>query len=609
MTGVPDALRPGRWFGIIAVVLVATLAAAGWVQWRQDRLLGAAVRGSDYLQVTFNQLQIEYLRLRSAWLAAEQLGERNPLQLRYDIFVSRVDLLQTDAARALLLERPDFGETHRSLREFVARADQLLGPATSGPLDRAALVALQADLEALDAPLQSLSLVAAHRLAEQLSVRSAAIRQYNRVAIALTVLLSVTTVLFGLLAMAQLRRLDGRRREQEALAASLGEARRAAEVASEAKSTFLANMSHEIRTPFHGLLGMLSLLRETQIDGRQRDFLRTATESADHLLAILNDILDMSKLEAGSLGLAPAPMNVARLCDDVRALMQPAIAHRGLAFAVEVDAALPRSTLADVTRVKQVLFNLLSNAIKFCDAGKVSLVARRRGDLAEFVVADTGIGMDEATLARLFQRFTQGDASRSRRHGGTGLGLEISRNLARLMGGDITVTSRPGRGSEFVFSLPLAASLDAEPVPAPAALPSAVQRRLEVLAAEDHPVNRIYLTALLERMGHVGEMVENGAEAVDAFRHRAESGPAFDLILMDVHMPTLDGMAATERIRAMNDAGARVPIVALTADVFPETRERCTVAGMDEVLAKPVGLEQLSAAIARVMEARGAVPH
>jgi CheY-like chemotaxis protein len=257
--------------------------------------------------------------------------------------------------------------------------------------------------------------------------------------------------------------------------------------------------------------------------------------------------------------------------------------------------------MADATRVKQVLFNLLSNAVKFSDRGAVVLEVQRRADahgrpLLAFVVTDTGIGMDEGTLSNLFNRFVQGDGSRSRRHAGTGLGLEISRNLARLMGGDITVRSRVGEGSSFTFELPLVEPKAGAAAAVATGSETAPARTLDVLVAEDHPVNRQYMAALLESMGHRAHFTTNGEEAVQAARERA-----FDVILMDLHMPGLDGVGATRAIRALSrPEAATVPIVALTADVFPETRERCLVAGMNDFLTKPVSPQKLATSLRRL---------
>jgi CheY-like chemotaxis protein/two-component sensor histidine kinase len=350
---------------------------------------------------------------------------------------------------------------------------------------------------------------------------------------------------------------------------------------------------------------MLSLLRDTGLNARQVDYLRTATESADHLLTILNDVLDMSLLESGRLSLSEEPVDLRDLLREVEALMRPQAQAKSLALHIDAAPGVPEKARADRTRVKQILFNLLSNAVKFSDRGVVVLDLHRSAvddgsEVLDFVVTDTGIGMDEATMQRLFRRFSQGDESRSRRHGGTGLGLEISRSLARLMGGDVTVKSVPGEGSSFTFRLPLQLVTSA---PRPAALLQAAadtsgsgMGSLRVLVAEDHPVNRQYMAALLEGMGHQAFFAGNGLEAVHAIREQR-----FDIVLMDLHMPLLDGVGATLSIRALPDgAAATVPIIALTADAFAQTRERCLMAGMNDFLAKPVSPERLSAMFRRL---------
>ena len=613
-TAVPAARRARSYtlLGVLGLVLALALAAVAVVQARQFQLLRQSVAyQDDYVVLSLYQMETEYLRLREQWALAMAQGDdfdRDALQLRYDIWVSRVGLLHSERAIRLMVGNTDFQAPLRQIQDFIADADRMLAVPRQRPFDATGLAEFKPGLLTLGEPIHSMSLSAAHHVAQQIAARNDAVRRHNQVGLALTVFLSLLVLAFGVLAMRQMRLLGIRQRELVDLTGRLREARRQAEAASEAKSVFLANMSHEIRTPFHGLLGMLSLLRETGLNARQADYLRTATESADHLLTILNDILDMSLLESGRLALTEEPVNLRDLLREVEALMRPQAQLKSLALHMDADPGVPELVRADRTRVKQILFNLLNNAVKFSDRGVVVLDLRcvqavDGSEQLEFVVTDTGIGMDQATLDRLFKRFSQGDESRSRRHGGTGLGLEISRSLAQLMGGDVTAHSVPGEGSSFTFRMPLR-------VVAPAAPPRPIARTagdggglaaLRVLVAEDHPVNRQYMAALLEGMGHQTFFAGNGLEALEAIRVQA-----FDIVLMDLHMPLLDGVGATLAIRALPDgAAATVPIIALTADAFAQTRERCLMAGMNDFLAKPVSPDKLAATLRRLFGAGG----
>ena len=591
------------WLVIVGAALVVVLLAVAYVQWRQYKLLdNTAQFQHDGLGWSFSQLETEHLRLRNEMQKA--LDDSRPfdaaaVQLRYDIFVSRIGLVDHARAQRVMLKEPIYGPALSKVRDFVLQADHFLGEAPEQPLNRAAVVQLLPQIDSLGVPLHDLALSASHLLYERATLRNDAVRKHSQLGFALTLFQALLLLVLGVVVLRQLRASTRRRSSLEAIAESLSAARLEAESANRAKSAFLANMSHEIRTPFHGMLGMMSLLQDARLTPQQAGFLETAKQSANHLLSILNDILDISQLETGKLQVAPEPVDLLQLIDEVGALMRVQAQAKGLSMRVAVSPEVPRWVQADGTRVKQILFNLLSNAVKFSNSGGVelSVCVSTTGGL-EFIVTDTGIGMDKTTLARLFQRFMRADESTSRRHGGTGLGLEISRDLARVMGGDITVRSTPGAGSTFTVSLPLQ---PAEPAQAGRAAPAVVAgaepgaaRRLRVLVAEDHPVNRAYLEAVLDKLGHEAVFSEDGDGAV-----RAMQAQAFDVVLMDLHMPGMDGFAAARAIRAMPGPRGRVPIVALTADAFREARDRAREAGMDGFLTKPAHLPQLRDVLAR----------
>ena len=597
------------WFVACGVLLVASLLAAFIVQARQQALLDQAVQGQDdYLVLNLYQLETEYLRLRERWRQAsgEPASARDELQLRYDIFISRIGLLQTDRAQRVLSESPEYGSALRAMRDFVDRCDLYLGQSAQAPFSAASMQALLVDLEALDAPIHQMLLAGAHRVAQQVTTRNETIAQHTLVGLALTAFLSAMVGLFGYLALRRMRQLDDSRRAIQAMANNLDEARELALRASQAKSEFLTSMSHAIRTPFHGMLGMLSLLRETKLEPRQHELLRTAIDSADHLLSLLNDIVDLSKLEAGTLTLQPSEVELAALLHEVERLMRSAAAAKALTLTTEVDTALPARVRLDATRLRQILYNLMANAIRFTERGAVTLRCRHTSDAAggpmlQIEVVDSGVGMSADTVQRLFERShllerTHGRDARQ----GTGLGLEISYRLAQLMGGDIAVESTLGQGSVFRVRLPLdaVAEPDADAQAAAAVAQAASPRARRVLVAEDNAVNRLYLAALLERMGHGAHFVENGLEAVQAVQEHA-----FDIVLMDVHMPVMDGIAATEAIRRLDAQTASLPVVALTADAYADTRTRCLAAGMNDVMVKPLGMPELQAQFHRLFGA------
>ncbi|MCJ2009131.1 PAS domain-containing protein [Methylobacterium sp. J-092] len=397
-------------------------------------------------------------------------------------------------------------------------------------------------------------------------------------------------------------------------------ARAEAERASEAKSDFLAAMSHEIRTPLNGILGYADmLLDETHLRAEDRHRLELIQGSGAALLTVVNDILDFSKIEAGQLTLDPVSFPLVSVIDNTVSIVRGGALKSNLRIETRIDLDLPAFVLGDASRLRQVLLNLLNNAVKFTPVGSVTLVVRRersgaRGHDLRFEVTDTGIGINSAQQDRLFKRFSQVDGSISRRFGGTGLGLVICRHLLSLMGGEIGVSSREGVGSTFWFTLTLppgeetgvAAATSAAPATDPAG------RAVRLLLAEDVPLNQELACAVLEAQGYVVDVVEDGAEAIVAVEAAVKQGRGYDLVLMDVQMPVMDGLTATRHIRALASPAREIPIVAMTANVLPKQIEDLRAAGMDDHVGKPFRRADLYATIARwtgpQREARPAAP-
>ena len=352
------------------------------------------------------------------------------------------------------------------------------------------------------------------------------------------------------------------------------------------KQQFLANMSHEIRTPMNAILGMTNLTLDTKLSKKQKDYLDGVKNSAEGLLVIINDILDLSKLEAGKLELEHIPFEVRKLAEEVHTTLRFKAEDKGLAFPIEIDPLVPPFVKGDPSRIRQVLLNLCGNAIKFTDTGHVNLKVYAKDDNLAFSVSDTGVGIAKDVQNKLFESFQQADKSTTRKYGGTGLGLSISKTLVQLMRGDLSLTSEPGVGSEFVFSIPLEKATESEVQSRGPEISFDLEglKGLRVLVAEDNKYNQIVVLDTLQHLVDevTVDIANNGRVALDMIQQKD-----YDLVLMDSDMPEMDGREATRRIRALDSAKKDIPIIALTSSVLASEISKCLEAGMNDAISKP----------------------
>jgi len=389
-------------------------------------------------------------------------------------------------------------------------------------------------------------------------------------------------------------------------------AKEAAEAASRAKSEFVANISHEIRTPVHGLLGMVALMEHEEDPQRRKELFESARHSGQILIGIVDELLSLSKMEAGALQLDPVPLDIARMVAAVVAVVSVQAGQKGIELESRLGHDVPRLVLADPVRLRQVLINLTGNAVKFTEQGKVLVAVERLAgsDISarlRFSVRDSGIGISSEDSDNIFEPFFQVDGSSTRAFGGTGLGLAICRRMVEFMGGEIGVESEPGEGSEFWFILNLDLSRGEQAVEERPAVPAVGESRttactyMRVLLVEDNPVNQKVAQAFLEKLGFLVETAGNGQEAFDKFL-----AAEYDIVLMDLHLPVMDGYEATRSIRAHErDAqagGPAIPIIALTASASDEERQACLDAGLNDFLTKPYSKRELEVVLNRCLD-------
>jgi len=591
-------------FAVSVFIALATVVLLGFEWTQKQALQEQASQRVDSVTAPAFLLDREYLRFVNAlelYLNSRTPPSADDVRTRLDILLSKAETVRESPGSAMLLANAQAAQSVAQMVSFANRAELAL---SGGKPDLPRLRLLLTEMQAFAAESLAMGNAADLLGAKLLEQQTRDLLLQNS---QITWLTLAQLLLLSLVASGLVWRYRVQQREEKALKAlneELRQAQQEADSANLGKSLFLANMSHELRTPFNGVMGLLSLLAKTPLNAEQAEWVKIANDSAGHLLLLLNDILDMSALESGNISLRLQPLHLPEFLRGIEAMFQPLALQKNLRFEMHNEVQGDVWLESDSTRQRQILFNLITNAIKFTEQGQVTLTVRAVQDALdkpwlEMAVQDTGIGMDEAALGQVFQRFFQVDSSLSRKFAGAGLGLQISHSLAQRLGGDINVQSQLGVGSVFTVRLPwVVLQAPVEPVAhlEPAVESSRPHRSARILLAEDHPVNRKFMSILLERLGYEVTFCENGELAVDALH-----SDDYDLVLMDIHMPVMDGLTATRKIREMAPHKSRIPIIALTADVLQEARDQAQAAGVNAFLAKPVKPEELAPLIAQML--------
>jgi len=588
-----------RLFDVAVIALAGVSVVLGFVVVATFTTLGARHRAVE-----------ESVREDAVWAAyqldreVKRLGQvirhnqRSPsaagqaeVKLRYDILYSRTGVLTSEHYAAKFGEDAELGSLAREARSRILQfAPAIDAPDFGGSAKLATLAAELDAMEAVTERLLNVSNLAQSRI--RVRDRTESKVAYDRLALAMTALI-VSLILIVIHVGIQLSHIRKSRRRFERLSIENADAARRAEAGARAKSIFLATMSHEIRTPLNGIIGMADLMREAPMGADQLSKLSVISDCSDTLLALIDDILDFSKLESGAVEFERAPFELGSVCDAVANVM----GQRALEKGIELKVTHPKMLVTtDATRLRQILFNLVGNAVKFTDHGSISLNCEVDGDgRLHVTVEDTGIGTSSEARDRLFQDFSQLDITINRRFGGTGLGLAICRRLIDALGGSIGVSSREGHGTRFWFDLPVGPTSPSREEPLKIEPPThAFAGR--ILVAEDNPVNLAVVRELLHRLGLQIDHAPDGKAAVEM-----ASTQRYDLVLMDVQMPIMDGFQATRAIRETGQT--LLPIIGLTANAFSSDRDACLEAGMNDFVSKPINRTKLSNALAQWLPA------